>query len=245
MRIAVFSDVHLDARTAGVERLPEIRSFVARMCEEIATEGVEGAICLGDLYDPGGDELRMATALGDLVVAVHVAARGRSLWLAGNHDVGTGGMTTLSPLAALAPLVPGLEIAERPRLVPFEEVMVLCLPHPGRDSPEWREEVRHVVDVAAAAADAGAAIIAAIHLSLRPAAWASESDELARGTEVYLDVGELARCRPRLVVGGHYHAGQIVVDGPIEIVIPGSPLRYRFDEREDHEKGYFVINTSG
>jgi DNA repair exonuclease SbcCD nuclease subunit len=242
VRIAVFSDVHLDARTAGVARLPEIRDFIDGMVVAMRQEGVDAAICLGDLYDPGGDDLAMATELAGLVARVHGAC-GRSLWIAGNHDVHAGGLTTLSPLATLAAVIPELHVAERPRLVAFGDVLVLCLPHPGRDGTAFRAEVQHVVDLAAAAAGAGAPIVVASHLSLLPAWRASESEELARGTDVPMDVAEVMRCRPGLVLNGHYHAGQVVRDGAVEIHIPGSPLRYRFDEREDGQKGFFIVDT--
>lgn len=253
MKILISSDWHLDAITAGVPRIAELESYLDALEEAIETQDIDAAILGGDYFDPGGMRAHELTAI--LIQAVGRLARRLEnlIIIAGNHDVveSSEGWTTLSPLReAIAAFGRGMGacdvwVAERPgcRLIhtPFStanRVSVLALPYTARAVNVADDLKRAIAD----AADREGKLIVIGHMTVPGAALGSESKEMARGRDLDLPVERLAELRPTYVFNGHYHRAQ-VVQGPVPVIIPGSPWRVTFGEAGDADKGFLVVEV--
>jgi DNA repair exonuclease SbcCD nuclease subunit len=243
VRIVACSDAHTDARTAGRERFDEVvRNFdeVVRFAIE-AKPRVNLFVFLGDLVDPddGRDVLRAASFA--ISRAMKLACYGvESLWIAGNHDVCQDGETTvLDPLGeASLGFHQHIFVAAREAFsIGREEVEILALPYSPR--PYDAEEV--LMSAAAEAKDSDKPLLVFGHLMLPGMHLGSESAELARGKDRSFPLETARKVKPRLMVNGHYHEGQITRDG---IHIPGSLCRLTFGE-ERNEPGYLVFDIGG
>lgn len=259
MNVLAFSDIHLDAVTAGKSRRLEVVSFLDSVARFVADRKTELIIFSGDAYNPGSlmesmycaDFLRrmLSLAKGDhepLVVAV-----------AGNHDVvDTSELFLSEPLTTLTPLHsaavhaldfenPGrLVVFNRPKVVVCDKqgFAVLGLPYLSRAHAKSRAKwMEMAFESALQAKKSGLKLIVVSHLVIPGARMGSESYELARGADQLFPFAEVARLRPTLVLNGHYHMRQIIEADGFEIIIPGSPLRFTFAETEDVSKGLTLV----
>jgi DNA repair exonuclease SbcCD nuclease subunit len=261
VKLLVTSDWHLDATTLGVSRLREFDGYLSAMIAAIDSERVEHVLVLGDYFDPGRLSAHELTSkLKDIAFELSMAGAGtRVSFLAGNHDTveSSEGWTTLSPLAAAVRRGFGdgyVSVYERPsfaRLGSFRTARVvgfLFLPYVAvaRERTE-----RHRDDLATAfreAADArfeaGLPLVVAGHLTVPGARLGSESAEMSRGREVDFPSGKVRALRPALTLNGHYHRSQVVRAAcGLEVVIPGSPHRFRAGERDDAHKGFLIAEV--
>lgn len=247
MKLVVISDLHLDARTAGRARLPELLDFLERARAVARDEDADLMVCLGDLFDPGRDDLRLASVLVAEASKCSRAVRFGSVWIAGNHDVvhGSEWVTTLSPLVAATAFEERRRtwVFEKPGVVRFEgesgHVALLALPWPPAPCEAlWRQMVAVELDgLRGAEAD----VVVCAHLCVPGAALDSESKELARGRDVVLPVRDLVELDPDVVLNGHYHRPQTVDVNGLEVVIPGSALHLAFDDTQDAGRGVVVV----
>lgn len=257
MRVMVFSDIHLDAVTAGNERRTEVLRFLTEAWLVAETNKVEMVIFAGDAHDPGGlfDPLYSADLLR--MMSQYAMAPWRPLFVAvaGNHDVVDTSelflgspITTLTPLRAAATLLDSdragrLHIFDRPftRKV-SDQWAVLGLPYLSRAHSEmhtiWDE---HALLHAGRYIDAGVGLIVVAHRVVPGATLSSETAEMAKGQDQLFPVNQVKQLAPALVINGHYHARQVVVTEDLSIVIPGSPLSFTFGEAEEVSKGVLLV----
>lgn len=236
MRYLITSDWHIDSRLAGVQRIDEIRGVVSHLAEESRRQDVDVIINCGDFFDPCTPrDLFWATELIRLVRQLHDAAKQGSIWIAGNHDTvqDSWGQTTLSPLAAVADLLPGLHIVEDPTWIPGFNTLAIPHPRAGRRVHGAR------LDDAVALAQPGC--IVAAHLIVPGALLGSESREMSRGRDETLDAATITALDPCIVLNGHYHKPQVVA-GPTPIQIPGALIRHTFGEAGNDPR-YLLIDT--
>lgn len=245
----------MDAVTAGRLRLPEFKDYVLKLRGAIQQEKPDLVSIKGDYFDPGGMNAHGLTV--ELMFAVEGIHRdtfdvgGRDVWIPGNHDVieTSEGYTTISPVAravrggfchstrkdGIGPDI-GPVICERPKLIEFPTFYVLALPYVARavgfdyqdGVDKLFESKRHDLPV-----------VVMGHLTVPGATLGSESKEMARGRDV--DLPNLTKWKPRVVMNGHYHRAQRVKVNGYEVIIPGSPMRFNFGEARDGNKGYTII----
>lgn len=258
MRLLVTSDWHLDATTAGLDRLGELEDFSRGLEVVVEREEVDVVLHLGDLLDPGHlDESRYQRVLLGCAARLTKAAKYGSVWLAGNHDVIDTDVptSTLSPLAMVAEewwgghgdLYNQLRVLELPRFFTLGTVSFLALPYVARTAMQTPEYQRAYVDAVSAASAVGAPheriapLVVLSHLSL-PGMHPEAAGE-PRGREVSFPVEDVRAMRPDLVLQGHYHARQVVQLGDgLQVQVVGAPVRFNFGERQDGERGYLMVD---
>lgn len=244
MKVLLTSDWHLDAVTAGAARLPELEAHIDIVAEVAEREGIDFVFFLGDGCDPGGMLGSLYTTTMIRAARRFTAASRGSVWIAGNHDVieSSRGVTTLTPVGEAMRDTQGFALAERPAFVDlWGELGVLCLPYVARDleATAYGDELGTALE-AASRFSGDVCVIG--HLAVPGARMSSESHELARGRDVDIPIADvLTIVDPVFVANGHYHEAQIVKYGGAEIIIPGSPLRLTFGERNDDRKGFTVL----
>lgn len=236
MKIVVTSDWHLDAVTAGVPRFAEVERAVQQSVALAEQVRADLYLFLGDLCDPDASRAPRCVAFA-IEVAAALARKGiPSRWLVGNHDVieDGSGTSTLTPLAAASVALPGLvHVYARPMVEDMAGGIVMALPFVPRvaayDPAAFVEECAVEPDV----------IIG--HLNLPGVVPASESDEYARGREVWLPVEKIrARWPSAIVMNGHYHQAQTTANGCV--MIPGALARLTFGEAR-HEPSIMVVEA--
>lgn len=253
MRILVTSDWHVDASTAGVERAAELESYVAALAarlEDTRKPRVDVLIHAGDFADPGSlYDCRWIATIMRHVAVLHRRV-GRSIWIAGNHDVieTSGGWSMLTPLAeaAIAGWCEGIEIVEAPSLIGIDGVGFLCLPYVARSvekAPKYRDFYTDALEEAGRRRK----LVVVGHLSI-PGITPGSEEEMPRGREMIFPVDEIAEFRPAVVINGHYHARQTFAartssGGNLPIEIPGAPIRFTFGERDDGARGWLEIEV--
>lgn len=231
MKVIITGDWHADAQIAGRRRVDEVaaavRAVVARAVELDEAGEAVGVVVLGDMSDP--DSPRCWSALAVVAEAMRALDDNEipSLWLTGNHDVVDDGHGShcLQPLAPLLRSgdvvgVPGIHF-----LGPWRDG-VLCLPYTPRDRTYDPRVV--VPELAQRCAEEGVRVSAVVgHLMIEGIGPGSESDEFARGKDVFLPLEELAACFPGVpVFNGHYHRRQTYRG----VEIPGSLVRLTLGE---------------
>lgn len=256
MRVLAFSDIHLDAVTAGRPRLSEVLTFLDQVFHIVQHENVDVVIFSGDAHDPGNvkDALYSSQLLRYMFQYLRCASAPQVVCVAGNHDVidtdelylGSP-VTTLTPVraAAVACLPPDqaqrLHVFDRP----FTRMLrpgyaLLGLPYLSRAHAAkmdvWES---HAFDTAQDYSSAGVKIIVVGHKVVPGARMGSESAEMAKGQDQLFPFDRVMRLNPALVINGHYHASQDVLHESYTISIPGSPVRFTFGEIEDTIKGVF------
>jgi DNA repair exonuclease SbcCD nuclease subunit len=258
VRIVCVSDLHLDARTAGVERFDEI----VESCEEAVAFAIDAEDGRADLFafcgdlcdsDDGRDVLRASAYAVDVAVRLH--NRGvHSLWIAGNHDVVADGFTTtLDPLKGLQrfelPPTKVMVATSSPRSwelkVSQRTYVLVALPYspePYNAAAAWEEHVTshggHSRSASGVFSTKHPTIVFS-HLMLPGMHPGSESKELARGKDRAFPL-EAMKARPvSLVLNGHYHRRVVTPDG---VQIVGSLATLTFGE-EYHEPGYLVVDV--
>lgn len=258
MKLLAFSDIHLDAVTAGRSRRTEVLAFLDRTFEIADREKVDLVIFAGDAHDPGSalDSLYTSDLLRRFFVFTQSGKRVTKLVaVAGNHDVVDTSelylgapVTTLTPLRAAANALCGpnalerVMVFDRPHVERItEKLVVLGLPYISRahasKAAEWDAQA---IGSAASAVKAGSAVVVVGHRVVPGAQISSESIEMARGQEQIFPIEAVSKLNPMLVINGHYHSRQTVDCGPISIAIPGSPLRFSFGEAAQVSKGVLL-----
>lgn len=253
MKLLVSSDWHLDAMSAGVPRFAEVQRAVEHAVATAKRERVDLFLFLGDLCDPDASRAPRCVAFA-IQVAADLSRSGiPSRWLVGNHDVieDGSGTSTLSPLAAASEHLPlsvplgerplverPVRVYERPTAERIGDQIVFALPFVPRAAAYDPEAVL--------AAWAGEAVpnedptIILGHLNVPGVIPASESDEYARGRDLWLPVETIRKRWPKAtVLNGHYHGGQVA---PGDVIIPGAPARFTHGEAS-HEPACLVVEV--
>lgn len=265
MRILVTSDWHVDAVTAGVERLPELAEYVSALEDAIHEHGVELVLNLGDCWDPGSlqdprwarffyeSQVHLASAVlsrmpRDPGLDYHLSQafhRAGVLCIPGNHDV----LDTETPTSTLSPLraarAPHVLVLEEPTAYRVGDLTVLALPYVSRAYERTDAYNRALGDALEAAerAAANSPVVVIGHLSFDNMHPGSESEDMARGRDVMFPVAAVEEVGPLLVLNGHYHQRQTIRRGKLDIEIPGAPIRFTFGERADGPRGFLILEV--
>lgn len=256
MKILATSDWHVDATTAGVERLPEIAAYVDSLADAVGELDVDLVLQLGDSWDPGSVNdprwcrfvyesfIRLGSSYAhELNGVVGLIA------IPGNHDV----IDTSTPTSTLSGLrVAGsrfVAVLEEPTCYRVtrrdESVAVLALPYVSR-AYERTDAYRQALDGALEAALRAARdspVVVMGHLSFDGMTPGSETTDMARGREVPFPVALIEQLAPTVVVNGHYHARQTIRRGGLDIEIVGAPIRFTFGEAKDGPRGFLVLEV--
>ncbi len=244
-KILLTTDWHLDAVTAGKPRLDEACAHIEELIAVLEREAIDVVAFLGDAFDPGQ---MLGPVYGDVLsrAAGRFASSARmgTIFIAGNHDVveTSEPRSTLSPLAGIQPWVDGLFVAERPAVHDVGDVRFLLLPYVSRAAAKANPgDLESAFERCSVKARSGKKLVVLGHMTIPGAVMGSESQELSRGRD--LNLPSLAELEPDLVANGHYHRHQVVRYGGVDVVIPGSPLRFTFGEADDRLKGYVVAEV--
>lgn len=263
MKFLCTSDWHVDATTAGVERLPEIAAYVDSLADAVGELDVDLVLQLGDSWDPGSvNDPRWCRFVYESFVRLGSCARSRCLHteggiaegvgliaIPGNHDV-IDASTPTSTLSGLR--VAGsrfVAVLEEPTCYRVtrrdESVAVLALPYVSR-AYERTDAYRQALDGALEAALRAARdspVVVMGHLSFDGMTPGSETTDMARGREVPFPVALIEQLAPTVVVNGHYHARQTIRRGGLDIEIVGAPIRFTFGEAKDGPRGFLVLEV--
>jgi exonuclease SbcD len=249
LKFLLTSDWHLDAITAGIKRVEEFDLYFDRLRKSIVMNDIETVLILGDYFDPGTMRAHeLTTRLMGIVE--DIAGCGRPVvMIAGNHDVveSSGGYTTISPLRFLDPASNGgalVSVVEKPTFLPVMftgTIGILCLPYVARAAYD-PEDLNKAVGDAGRAVKAGKKIGVIGHMSVPGAAIGSETTDMPRGRDIDLPTNLIETLNPVFVANGHYHRAQ-VVKGKVDVIVPGSPHRLTFGERDDENKGFTIIEV--
>lgn len=237
MKIAISSDWHLDATTAGVDRYQDICTALDHLELAIRDEQVDLFLFLGDLTDPDSPRAWRAVARAiefERMLRDHEVG---SLWLVGNHDVVEDGHGShvLLPLRAA-----GARVVDIPNATNLGGTDVIAFPYTPRslsyDPKVYLEHLRF--DRAP-----GTTLVVG-HLNVEGIEPGSESSEFARGREVFLPVDSLVKelGSDLLVFNGHYHRRQTFSRAGVEVHVPGSLARLTRGEREN-SPGYLIVEV--
>lgn len=231
MKLAVVSDLHLDAVTHGVDRFDDGVAALNQAVDEAIALAFDVFVFCGDLCDP--DSHRAHRAVAALISACYRLRRENiEVWtIPGNHDViedGTGGHV-LMPLRESG----WAGVFDQPfRDGGGKSQSVLFLPFVASCRNYDPAEVvrKHATEDR---------ILVFGHLNLPRAMGGSESSTMARGRDVFWPLDAIREHMPNaLCIGGHYHKHQ-----QLDLVtIVGSPTRLRFDE-EHNFPGWLKIDT--
>lgn len=256
MKLLAFSDIHIDAVTAGRPRKAEVVAFLNSVHNIAIEQDVDLVIFGGDAHDSGWllDPMYSAELIfGLLRIPQPLVA------IAGNHDVIDTSelfldqpITTLTPVRAAsmfaAPIISRghtrrVTVMDKPRVVEaIPGWAVLGLPYVSRafaaQNEAWLDEAFLAAKELQAA---GKQIIVVGHLVVPDAAMGSESVEMAKGQEQMFPFHRVDWLKPAFILNGHYHARQIVKTSGMKIVIPGSPLRFTFGEAAEVSKGVCIV----
>lgn len=235
MKLAICSDLHFDARTAGVSRFDD----VARAFRIVADKAIENEVdvfaCLGDAFDPdaGQEGYRALSIMGDCVSRLKRAGI-ESHFVAGNHDVFE---QAVEPRTVLAPLRSmGAFVHETPGEIQIYSTKFLILPF----TASWGAyDPRHEAEVFLKGLAKNERAIVFSHLNIEGIVPGSESEEYARGREVFFPSDVLCPlAKKHLLLSGHYHRRQVFKG----IQVAGSLCRLTFGVDEEVEPGYLLID---
>lgn len=240
MKIVLTSDWHLDAMTDGSPRWEEIEALVDHSATVAIQEQAGLYVMAGDLCDPDGWCAARAMAKA-IEVAVKLDNAGiPSIWVAGNHDVIEDGMgtTTLTPLVSA-------DIAYHV----FEEPGEVIVKNPGKGgdlhivglpfTPRSHAYDPDGVVKGLSRPRKGEQTLVLGHLNIEGIAAGSETNEMARGREVFWPLDTIKRKWPHAtLLAGHYHKAQEFKS----IYVIGSLARLRHDE-EDHNPSLMIIEV--
>lgn len=246
MKILVTSDWHVDAVTAGVERLPELARYVSSLEEAIHTEHIDVVLNLGDCWDPGTiHDPRWASFVFESFVQLGRAAKNGLIAIPGNHDVidFAQPMSTLSALRVVQH--EAATVLEAPTLHRVGDVAFLALPYVSRAferSAGYQRAYDKAIEAAMIASQSSPLIVLG-HLSFDGMHPGSETTDMARGREVPFPVADIEQVGASVVLNGHYHAHQTIRRGALDIVIPGAPSRFTFGEVKDGPRGFVVVEV--
>lgn len=227
MKIFITSDWHLDAVTAGRERIDEVSAAAWHIAKQTALQSNNAFVFLGDLCNPSTARAHRADAVAT-AVAAYLRSRVQQFWLVGNHDIVEDGRGTHTLMGVDGG---GAQVCATPGVfTPATNLAFVFLPYPA---------ITKNYDVLKVAADLVercrvSNIVVFSHLDIRGAVEGSESGDMARGRRVYLPVDEIRTVAERQsknirFFNGHYHKRQSL-NG---VDIPGSIARLRFDEERN------------
>lgn len=235
MKLLLFSDVHRDWVTGGLERGEEIDRALTKVRIFQASQPVDRVIFLGDWCDPDSAGTHRAAASA---VELYRSLQTPSVWLTGNHDVihdGYGSHTLMALKKA------GGIVVDEPSAIPLDsKTLLVCLPYTS---------LSHVYDPVAyvrsleshAFVRTGSRVVVVGHMTSIPGVpHGSETDEMGRGHDMVFPV---AACREVfganvVMANGHFH--QRIVDGPV--LVPGSLARLTHGE-ERNDPGFLVVTV--
>jgi DNA repair exonuclease SbcCD nuclease subunit len=237
MKIGIFSDLHMDAVTAGVSRFVDVRDGLTDVVQQCIEREVDAAIFCGDLCNPDSGSIVIRVVHAVLLAARQLSqANIPNFWVAGNHDRvedGTG-RTMLSPIAAMGSLS---RVVEQPECHLVKGVELMFFPYPSRVA---RYDPAHEAErMFAELGKTKHSVMAFGHLQLDGAQLGSETRDFARGADVQWPVATLKKLGAKAIVGGHYHKRQ-TVDG---VMCVGSLDRLRFDEA-DNSPGWMLLEVA-
>lgn len=261
MRALLFSDIHLDAVTAGRARRNEVLRFIDAAVTHACQEKIELIIFSGDAHDPGSvlDPLYTSDLIRRFFACVRAEHAPAIVAVAGNHDVvDTSELYLESPVTTLTPIraaaVSCLTAEDRLRVNVFDRpdtsivapgVAVLGLPYVSRVHLKacvaWD---RHAFEKAKGFVRDGNKLVVVAHRVVPGAQISSESLEMAKGQDQQFPFEAVAALEPCLVINGHYHARQIVKRDGLSIVVPGSGLRFTFGEASEERKGFCLVEIA-
>jgi DNA repair exonuclease SbcCD nuclease subunit len=256
VKLLAFSDIHLDAVTAGKPRRKEVLSFLQHVWQLVEKHAVDLVIFAGDAHDPGSltDSMYAADLIRRFSIFPLAQSKPTFVAVAGNHDVVDTSetfidnpVTTLTPFrVACETMLPEhralIHVFERPNTREVRKgVAVLGLPYVSRAHakhfPTWEA---HAFNVARGYVKEGHKLVVVGHRVIPGAKMTSESVEMARGQDQLFPFDEVAALNPAIVINGHYHAHQTVRQTGFDIHIPGSPVRFTFGEAQEHSKGVLL-----
>jgi DNA repair exonuclease SbcCD nuclease subunit len=246
MKILVTSDWHMDTVTAGIPRLNDIENFMKLLLDVIEKEEVDLLLHLGDFFNPGTMLVPVYTAkLMEFIQKLYYKDEVDVILIAGNHDVieDSRGYTTISPLNFINRIGGSCDIVERPSLICINAdiaVNFLCLPYVAKSAYD-PSDLDNVIKYIEKLSYSSLKLIVAGHMTVPGAMMGSESKEMSRGRESVFPIDKIKALNPDMILNGHYHKAQVV--NPSGVIIPGSPVRFNFGEKDDNEKGYILINV--
>jgi exonuclease SbcD len=251
VKLLITSDWHIDAKTGGVVRYPELCNFFTKLEDYIIDNRIDIMCNLGDYFDPGKLwDLQNSARLIEHAVRLNNSCELGSIWITGNHDVvnHTEGSTCLTPLESAKRAygyhadsfnkVNQLHIVQTPDVIRVEgcSLSFLCLPYPiSARMDDYNKQVQDAFSQCD-----GKTTVVLSHLNIEGAQIGSESQEMAKGIDISLPIDRLKALNPLLIFNGHYHKPQTIKKTDLEIHIPGSPLRFTFGEKDD-EKGFILV----
>ncbi len=251
MKILLTSDWHIDARTAGVPRINEFSDYIDDLIVAIVSNKVDYVFHLGDFFNPGSMLVPFYTSkVIEFVQKIldcyyEVSA---IVLIAGNHDVieDSRGPTVLSPLKAIYHHSDQVHVFEQPEAYELvghgsTRLGLLALPYVARSAYN-PDKATQAFSEAAKFSHVPLAVIG--HQTVPGAIVGSETRDMPRGRDVDLPTDAIAQLNPSLVAMGHYHKAQIVSSHGLEIIIPGSPQRLTFGERNDKNKGFTIVDIT-
>lgn len=228
------SDWHADWRTAGVDRFDDVREAVAQTVKAAREEKVSLYLFTGDLSDPDDCPRALRAVSLAIEVACELADAGiPSFWIAGNHDVieSGEGRSTLTPLAALGGRVRVFDeparvlLPGRPKAGGGAPAHAVLLPYPPASRPY---DPRAFLELQRGALAAASQVLVAGHLQVDGATPGDETTDMARGRDVFFPFDA---CDPEwLLLGGHYHEGQVFERAGRRLHVPGSMARLNHGE---------------
>jgi DNA repair exonuclease SbcCD nuclease subunit len=243
-RAVCISDLHLDAITAGFPRFADIEKNVQRAVDR-AKELRASLFFLGDLSDP--DPVSVHRCVERMAMwCEEMSSEGlRTVLVAGNHDVveDGSGSSTLSPILGAFGDARLVTVANGPISLALGPVTLVCLPYPSRARAYDADAFVRAL------ANDGPTIVAG-HLMVQGSETGSETSDMPRGRDVAfpldacVDLASRLGTRRSLFLNGHYHRGQRIPYGEIEVVVPSAPERMTFGEI-DHKPSYLVVEWDG
>lgn len=221
MRAVVVSDLHVNAKTAGFERMGDVEEALTKAVDHAIVSRVDRFIMLGDLADPDSPSIIRSIVLAQKFAAILDVHGIPSVWVAGNHDVLEDGYGT----TVLDPLRDMCTVVTQPGMVGD----VLVFP--------YTPMVHHYTPEVILDAQEKAPKLILSHLMLEGISIGSESEEFARGRDLFLPIDKIrARWPDVLILNGHYHRRQTYRG----IEIPGDLCRLTRAEA-NHEPCFLTV----